>query len=696
MGSAYLSLGDYQKAIEYCEKGLQISTEIGDQSGIASNNCNLGNVYLCLEEYPKAIECYKKSLQISTEIGDRSGMATNNGNLGNVYLKLGEYQKAIEYFDKGLEISAEIGDRSGIASKNGSLGNAYYKLGEFEKAIEYYEIGLGISTKIGDQSAIASYNGNLGNSYLFLGKFELGKFFLVKSIRLFDDIFLDFVPDENKVEFTQQYFKSHVGLMICFLSMGCTESALLVLDLGRAKELHFCIEKQNHAMKLDMLDYAHAIWDQINAGEEQIQFKELNEILNEGKTETSVLVFTFDVDSFLNVWVCHDRVIFRKLKVTLEAISLLTTLLFTPVNVRVDRNSTFCNPGLATNSSEEVYFPSNLPKQKFVQVGKNAVEGAVGGCSNLMDREILKTLFQILVGSVKDLCKGNKLIIVPDRLLFFTPFCALIDEDGCYLSNSYSIQITPSLHTLKCSMRRSRESKLGFALFVGNPAVGVVSLNGNDFAPSDLPKAAEEVEYLSKLFEAKALLKRKARKDVVLQLLGGASLIHIAAHGEPTRGEIMLAPSSCHGKPCPCISKPESYLLTQRDIMSVSVKARLVVLCCCHTGQGKISSEGVIGITRAFLAAGARSVLATLWPIDDSATKEFMEKFYEELCEETPVCEALKRAMNLFQNHEKEYYRSIKIWAPFTIYGEDVKFQKDEIEEIKEQSRKMFDGFVVM
>jgi CHAT domain-containing protein len=120
------------------------------------------------------------------------------------------------------------------------------------------------------------------------------------------------------------------------------------------------------------------------------------------------------------------------------------------------------------------------------------------------------------------------------------------------------------------------------------------------------------------------------------------------------------------------------------------VQAHLVVLCCCHTGQGEITSEGVIGITRAFLAAGARCVLATLWPISDYATKEFMEKFYGELCQETPVCEALRRTMNFFQTHEKEGYRSSWIWAPFTVYGEDVKFGKDEIEKIRGKSHEFF------
>ena len=230
-------------------------------------------------------------------------------------------------------------------------------------------------------------------------------------------------------------------------------------------------------------------------------------------------------------------------------------------------------------------------------------------CSDLSNQEILERLFKLLVDPVKDLVYGSKLIVVPDRQLFFTPFSALIDENGSYLSNSYSVQITPSLHTLKCTMEQFCDSNFGFALFVGNPTVGRVCLNGKEVTPSDLPNAAEEVKCLSKLFQARPFLGREARKEVVLQHLSGASIIHIAAHGETNRSEIMLAPNLSHMQPYLAVPKPESYiLLTQRDILNISVQARLVVLCCCHTGQGEITSEGVIGITRAFLAAGARAV----------------------------------------------------------------------------------------
>ena len=206
------------------------------------------------------------------------------------------------------------------------------------------------------------------------------------------------------------------------------------------------------------------------------------------------------------------------------------------------------------------------------------------------------------------------------------------------------------------------------------------SLRGEAF--HDLPSAAQEVKSLSKLFQAKPLLGRDAQKQVVLELLDKASIIHIAAHGERNSGEIILALYRSSGQSISSYPTLESFLLTQEDIVNISLKARLVVLCCCHTGQGKVTSEGVIGMNRAFLAAGARCVLATLWPIDDTATKEFMKKLYEHLFQEIRVCEALRRTKNIFQNHEKQHYQSVRVCTPFTIYGEDVKFEKDEIEKI--------------
>ena len=682
-----ISAWEYQKAIEYYETGLELSTAIGDQSGIASNNSNLGNAYLSLGEYQKAIEYYEKGLELSTAIGNQSGIANNNGNLGNAYLSLGEYQKAIEYCKTGLELSTDIGDQSGIANNNSNLGNAYLRLGEYKKSIQYSEKGLEINTAIADQPRIANNNSNLGNAYLDLGEYKDACSHLEDAIGNYDKIFLKFVPDEHKLSFVTQYFKSHRLLMCCFLSLEREKSALLAIDLGKAKELHFRVERSKNLADAEMKDFSVTTWNRIRASEEEIEIQEIQQILHTEQNDTSILVFAFDYEGFLNIWVLNEDFVFRKVDATSDDILRLIEELPEMLNVNVDRSSSFQKNLSVENTYNQVNDPlgisSRKPRPKG-EVGKDSKprpKGEVGKDSVSRGHQ----LFQLLIDPVKNFLKGNKLIIVPDQFLFFAPFSALVDANGCFLSSKYSIQITPSLHTLKASMQREHDPNIGFALFVGNPTVEKISFNGEVFGP--LPGAAKEVTYLANLFQATALLGRAARKEVVLQLLSGASIIHISAHGEPNRGEVILAPNTSHDQPCLPVANPESFLLTQEDITSISMQARLVVLCCCYTGRGKVSSEGVIGIARSFLAAGARSVLATLWPINDWASPELMKKFYEELFQETPVCEALRRAKNFLLEHENKNFQSIRMWAPFTIYGEDVKFEKQEIEEIKKKSR---------
>ena len=363
LGNAYRRLGEYQKAIEYYEKGLEIGTAIGGQSEIANNTSNLGNAYLSLGEYQKAIEYYEKGLEISTAIGDQSGIANNTGILGNTYLRLGEYQKAIDYYEKGLEISTGIGDQSGIANNTSNLGNAYRRLGEYQKAIEYYEKGLEISTAIGDQSGIASDNGNLGIAYFYSGEQKTARSHLEEAIRRFDEIFFSFVPDQNKLSFTPQYFYTHRFLMSCFLTLERAMSALLVIDRGKAKELHFCIKfkKNQNRADMELKDFALATWNRIKACQEEIEIKE---ILQTAKNAISILVFTFDHEGFLNIFVLNEDFVFRIVDATSEAIPSLIVELLRTVNVNVGRNSSFQENVSVGNAYNQVNYPLGISGRK--------------------------------------------------------------------------------------------------------------------------------------------------------------------------------------------------------------------------------------------------------------------------------------------------------------------------------------------
>ena len=113
LGIAYYSLGDFQKAIEYHERHLKISKEVGDRAGEGKAYCNLGNAYCGLVDLQKAIKYNERHLKISKEVGDRAGEGIAYGNLGNAFRNIGDLQKAIEYHERHLKISKKVGDRAG-------------------------------------------------------------------------------------------------------------------------------------------------------------------------------------------------------------------------------------------------------------------------------------------------------------------------------------------------------------------------------------------------------------------------------------------------------------------------------------------------------------------------------------------------------------------------------------------------------
>ena len=243
-------------------------------------------------------------------------------------------------------------------------------------------------------------------------------------------------------------------------------------------------------------------------------------------------------------------------------------------------------------------------------------------------------------------------------------------DSGKYLSETYRIRIVPSLTALKCIQDSPTDyhSQSG-VLIVGDPEVGKVYYNGRPTNFKPLPFARKEAEMIGRLLSVPPLLGEKATKQVVLDRLPSAALIHFAAHGNAERGEIALSPDVRSPGKRP---REQEYLLTMSDISEVQLRAKLVVLSCCHSGRGKINAEEVIGITRAFLGSGARSVLVALWAVNDVATEQFMSRFYERLVGGESASESLHQAMKGMRSNG---WSEVKQWAPFMLIGDNVSFQ---------------------
>ena len=261
-----------------------------------------------------------------------------------------------------------------------------------------------------------------------------------------------------------------------------------------------------------------------------------------------------------------------------------------------------------------------------------------------------------------DLLDQPEIIIVPDRSLYKVPFAALKDERGKYLSETYRIRIIPSLTTLKLIQEIPKEDCTEtLALIVGDPDVSHVS------ELLQLPCAREEAELIGELLDVQPLLGHQATKLAVLDGMHSASLIHFAAHGDAESGEIALAAV----RPVNKMLHREDFLLTMSDVAQVKMRAKLVVLSCCHSGCGEIKSEGVVGIARAFLGSGARSVLVSLWAIEDKAAKQLMSRFYEHLVRGESASESLHQAMSWMRGNG---FSDVRQRAPFMLIGDNATF----------------------
>ena len=300
----------------------------------------------------------------------------------------------------------------------------------------------------------------------------------------------------------------------------------------------------------------------------------------------------------------------------------------------------------------------------------------------------LRVLHDMVISPIANKIQGDEVTVVPDGPLLYAPFAALLDRHSKFFSEVFTVRIIPTLSSLKlteqCSEGRHRTD---VALLVGDPWLGSIRVEkkgkkkekkkkkrkGNKKVEvtglSQLPAAKTEIELIAMILNTKPLTGRDPTKQEVLRRIRTATLVHIAARGKVETGEIVLSPNTTHFSET---LKEEDYLLTIRDFKDAELQAKLVVLSCYHSGRGEVKSEGVVNIARAFLSAGARSVLVSLWGICNEATQEFMRNFYNNLVEGLSASKCLSMAMKVMRQSDR--FSDVKHWAPFVLIGDDVTF----------------------
>ena len=654
LGNLFQSLGDHGKAEEYLQKALAISIEIGDKQGESQCYASLSNIFFSDGEHGKAEEYVQKALVLNKKTSDRKGEASCLVSLGNLFESLGEYGKAEAYLLKALTIKKKIGDRNGEAQCCGSLGNVFQSLGEYIKAEEYHQKALAICKEIGDRSGERRWHFQLSMDLVCEGNTQKALSNLYASIHKHEEM-RGFVSDNDhfKISFFDESIDAYQLLSLMLCKIGRPYDALYIVELGRSRALADLMSSQYS------VEQGISVNPQTWSGIEKSLKKETN----------CTCLYTSYIEKyvFLSTLKANELLLFR----------------------RIDVNDVFI-PERSVRNVDEV-FGSETFREFHVLTQEHCEDRTlfqpISSCPTresqkdsmtafLRPSEVkrqdpetnLSLYYKVIIAPVAGLLKDPEILIVPDRCLYKVPFAALKDGSGKYLSETFRIRIIPSLTTLKLIQDSPADyhCQTG-ALIVGDPDVGEVVYKGDVYNLPRLPFAGKEAQMIGELLGAEPLLGKQATKQAVLQRINSMSLIHFAAHGNAERGEIALAPPCSNSG----IPQEEEYLLTMTDISQVRLRAKLVVLSCCHSARGQIRAEGVVGIARAFLGSGARSVLVALWALDDSATEHFMCRFYENLIRGKSASKSVHLSMKWMRENG---FSDVRNWAPFTLIGDDVTF----------------------
>ena len=634
LGIVYEFLGNYAKTIEYAQQSLAIAREINDRLGEGGVLANLGITYRLLGNYAKGIEYAQQSLAIFRAINDRQGEGAALANLGLAYRALGDNAKAIEYLQQHLAIAREFNDRKGEGSALGNLGSTYRLLGNSAKAIEYAQLSLAIFREIKDRQQEGIALDNLAEAFLKAGNPAESEKMLVNAIQVWESMRQMLGSnDANKISIFERQASTYSLLQQVRVAQNNPNGALEIAERGRARAF---VDLLTERLSSGSTNPA------INTSPNQDQIRQIAKAQNATLVQYSIIYDDFQIqgkrvgrESALYIWVIQPtgEITFRQ----------------------VDLKPLWQKHNASLASLI-------IGNQEFLAVRSRS------SLSSTQPQPDLPTLHQLLIDPIASLLPKDPnahVIFIPQGSLFQVPFPALQDANDNYLIEKHTILTAPSIQVLALTRQQKlaqKQPNSSNALVLGNPTMPSVSLSpGEPKRQLDpLPGAEAEARSIALLLKTQAITGAQGTKAAIVQKMPQASIIHLATHGllDDVRGlasAIALAPSGT-----------DDGLLTAEEIFDMKLQASLVVLSACNTGEGRITGDGVIGLSRALISAGVPSVIVSLWAVPDAPTSELMQAFYQNLQQNPNKAQALRQAMlTTMKTHPQP-----RNWAAFTLIGE--------------------------
>jgi CHAT domain-containing protein/Tfp pilus assembly protein PilF len=655
IGLVYKSISQPQEALKYYNQALPILRAVGDRAGEAATLNNIGAVYNRISQPQEALKYYNQALPILREVGDRAGESVTLSNIGFVYDSLSQPQEALKYYNQALPISREVGGRAGESATLNNIGLAYIRISQPQEALKYLNQALPILRAVGDRSGEAATLSNIGTVYRDTKQPTQAIDNWEKSVQITLEM-RSSLQRENRQKFLEANTRTAIALTSLLIDQNQPDRAFQWVNLATTADLADYTRLIDAKVSNPEAQKAIDEWNQKN---QQLQFlrRQLDDKFSENLSRQMR-----ELDTEVNR---KAEEISRQFPEVAELFET-TPKDIAQLQASIAPDTAVIQPVLLTNIRN---VPNTIAlfvlTKDSLSVKKIAIDPQE--FDNLLTqyrREVQdkyetnfkeltgSKLYEILIRPVEDQIKAispKQLSIIATGKLRYIPFETLYDEK----TKEFLIQKYPVNYLTRISTRTMPDSTLrGPVLALGNPVPR---------PPQNLPGSEIEVRNIAQLLSgSSAYIGNDATLDRFKTQAPRFPFLHLATHG-------CFQPGGCKS-----LGMDENTLLfadSQFNIRDAALlglqNTRLITLSACETAiQANSNGEEISGMAYIFERAGAQAVMASLWIVDDAATKDLMIQFYQNINKGMSKNEALRQA-KLSQITLHPYY-----WSPFILIGD--------------------------
>jgi CHAT domain-containing protein/tetratricopeptide (TPR) repeat protein len=718
-GSPEIGLGKLQQALEYFRQTQHPLSQI-----IIS--WDIGRTYYLLGDYTKALATLQKTLTDAEAIKAVATAAMCNEFLGRTFAATGDRTAALQHFHTALDLYLKVNDTMEAARTSALIGRVYEQEGKVETAREYYQKALGTFSTLTDRVNQSATLYALGSLELKQNNLNAAENHLRQSIEVTENIRRVSTSIDLTAAFSAAIYERYEKYIACLMRKhaaqpagGFSVQAFEASDLARARSLTELL-RATQTNLLPGLDQKLA--EEEKSLRQSLRVKEDYKVALLGRTYKKEELDALEAD--LKRLEAKYKEVTEAIQARYPSYEQLTqpaswNLRQIQEQVIADDQTVLLEYSLGTDKSyvwavtRDSITSYELPSQALVNEAVQKVYKLLAIPPGIDPEDQLtaaaQELGRMILSPVAAQLNKRRIIVVADGALNYIPFQILpspVANDEPLIA-SYEVVNAPSASILGALRREAthrQPAKLlaafGDPVFASNyaqrkdangseqlvamqtleseqwrRALRDIELNGDSFDPSVIKPLFYARRELSNLRDVAVGEETFVAADFTAtraELLGADltqyAILHFATHGllDPKRPEnsgLILSTVNREGQ-------AQNGFVGLQDIYALRAPVELVVLSACQTALGKdVRGEGLLGLTRGFMYAGASSVVASLWKVDDEATAELMRQFYTNMLQTgmSPAA-ALRAAQNSIR--QKPEWRSPYYWAAFTLQGE--------------------------